>query len=118
MSLYLRSPRLQKCIQLNLPKPVKEGILVQKDVATPYLNIVYHVPETQHEDYYALTLLSDILTSGKSSRLYSALVDKRQLATAVFTDYGQSFDPYLFGVYAVTSKGINETELEKAFMKK
>jgi zinc protease len=83
-------------------------------VATPYLNIVYHTPETGNEDYYALTLLSDILSSGKSSRLYSALVDKKQLATSVFTDFGQSFDPYLFGFYAVTSKGINETDLEKA----
>ncbi len=89
-------------------------ILMQKDVATPYLNIVYHTPNSQHEDYYALTLLSDILSSGKSSRLYSALVDKKQLATQVFTDFGQSFDPYLFGFYAVASKGTNENDLEKA----
>jgi zinc protease len=59
-------------------------------------------------------LLSDILSSGKSSRLYSQLVDKKQLATSVFTDYGQSFDPGLFGFYAITSKGINEADVEKA----
>jgi zinc protease len=96
------------------PQTGERRIVVQKDVATPYLNIVYHTPESKHEDYYALTLLSDILSSGKSSRLYSQLVDKKQLATSVFTDYGQSFDPGLFGFYAITSKGINEADVEKA----
>jgi zinc protease len=103
--------------KVNTVEPPQTGerrIMVQKDVATPYLNIVYHAPEARHEDYYALTLLSDILTSGKSSRLYTELVDKKQLATSVFTDYGASFDPYLFGFYAVTGKGIKETDLEKA----
>ncbi len=96
------------------PQTGERRIALQKDVATPYLNIVYRVPETRHEDYYALTLLSDILSSGKSSRLYAELVDKKQLATTVFTEYGQSFDPYLFGVYAVTNKDVNEADLEKS----
>ncbi len=103
--------------KINTVEPPQTGerrVMVQKDVATPYLNIVYHTPESKHEDYYALTLLSDILSSGKSSRLYNALVDKKQLATQTFTDFGQSFDPYLFGVYAVASKGVKETDLEKA----
>ncbi len=96
------------------PQTGERRIALQKDVATPYLNIVYRVPETRHEDYYALTLLSDILSSGKSSRLYAELVDKKQLATTVFTEYGQSFDPYLFGFYAVTNKGVKEADLEKS----
>jgi predicted Zn-dependent peptidase len=103
--------------KVHTVEPAQTGerrIVMQKDVATPYLNIVYHTPNSQNADYYALTLLSDILSSGKSSRLYSALVDKKQLATQVFTDFGQSFDPYLFGFYAVASKGINENDLEKA----
>jgi zinc protease len=97
------------------PQTGERRVAVQKDVATPYLIIVYHTPESKHEDYYALTLLSDILTSGKSSRLYSALVDKKQLATQVFTDYGQSFDPYLFGFYAVAGKGVKDADVENAF---
>jgi predicted Zn-dependent peptidase len=38
--------------------------------------IGYHTPETKHEDYYALNILSSILSSGKSSRLYASLVDE------------------------------------------
>jgi len=96
------------------PQTGERRVVVQKDVATPYLNIVYHTPNSKHEDYYALTLLSDILSSGKSSRLYSSLVDKKQVATQVFTNFGESFDPYLFGFYAVTAKGVKETDVESA----
>jgi predicted Zn-dependent peptidase len=107
-------PQPPKVHTTEPPQTGERRIALQKDVATPYLNIVYRVPETRHEDYYALTLLSDILSSGKSSRLYAALVDKKQLATTVFTDYGESFDPYLFVVYAITNKGVKETDLERS----
>jgi len=39
------------------PQTGERRILVQKDVASPYLTISYHVPESKHEDYYALKLL-------------------------------------------------------------
>jgi predicted Zn-dependent peptidase len=103
--------------KVHIVEPVQTGerrITVQKEVATPYLMIGYHTPETKHEDYYALNILSSILSSGKSSRLYASLVDEKQLATQVFTDYGDSFDPNLFNVYAVANKNVNEADLENA----
>jgi zinc protease len=103
--------------KVHIVEPTQTGerrITVQKDVATPYLFIAYKTPEAKHEDFYALTILSDILSSGKSSRLYAAIVDKKQMATEVSTSYGQSFDPTLFGFYAVASKGVNELDVEKA----
>jgi zinc protease len=103
--------------QVHLVEPPQTGerrITVQKEVTTPYMIISYHVPEARHKDYYALSILSSILSSGNSSRLYSALVDKKQLATSVFTNYSESFDPTLFEIYAVSSKPTNELELEKA----
>jgi predicted Zn-dependent peptidase len=51
-----------------------------------------------------LNILSSVLSSGDSSRLYPSLVDQKQLATQVFTDFGDSFDPDLFNVYAVANK--------------
>src|SRR5205085_7149059 len=84
----------------------------RKDVATPYINIAYHVPESRNEDYYALSLLGDILSSGKSSRLYSSLVDQKQLATNVNTSYDNSFDPTLFNFYIVSNKDVKEADIE------
>ena len=106
--------------KVNIVEPPQTGerrVTVQKDVATPYLLIGYRTPEARHEDFYALNILSSILSSGKSSRLYSSLVDEKQLATQVFTGYGESFDPTLFQVYAVANKNVAETDLEQAIYK-
>jgi len=89
-------------------------ITVQKEVASPYLGIAYPVPDAKNQDYYALDVLSSILTSGNSSRLYTALVDKKQLASSVFTNFGATFDPSLFAIYAVTNKGKKVEDLENA----
>lgn len=96
------------------PQTGERRILVQKDVSTPYIAIAYHVPETAHKDYYALEILSSLLSSGNSSRLYSVLVDKKQLATEISTDYGESFDPTLFWFYASTSPDVPEKDVEIA----
>lgn len=102
---------------VHLLEPAQNGerrIMVQKQVATPYLSIGYRVPEAKHADYYALDVLSSILTAGKSSRLYSSLVDKKQLATTVFTNFGEAFDPTLFTVNAVSNRGVKIEDLEKS----
>ena len=103
--------------KVHIVEPAQTGerrIIVQKEVATPYFMIGYKTPESKHEDYYALNILSSILSSGNSSRLYSALVDQKELATQVFTDFGDSFDPNLFSVYAVANKEVKEADLEQA----
>jgi predicted Zn-dependent peptidase len=103
--------------KVHIVEPAQTGerrITVKKEVATPYLMIGYHTPESKSEDYYALNILSSVLSSGNSSRLYSSLVDQKQLATQVFTDFGDSFDPNLFNVYAVANKDVKESDLEEA----
>lgn len=102
--------------KVHLVEPKQTGerrITVQKQVSSPYMIIGYHAPEAQHADYYALDILSSVLSNGNSSRLYSNLVDKNQLATSVFTDYSPSFDPTLFSVYVSSAKGKSTDEIEK-----
>ena len=100
-----------------LVEPPQEGerrIELKKDVASPYIMIGYHVPGAKSEDYYAIQLLNDLLSNGKSSRLYAALVDQQQLASTVFTSFSESFDPTLFGIAAVTNQGVEVNALENA----
>jgi len=89
-------------------------VFVQREVSTPYLMITYHVPQSGTEDYYALDLLSSILSQGRSSRLYSSLVEDKQLALEAGTDYGDAFDPTLFYFYGVCNDGVKAFELEDA----
>lgn len=103
--------------KVHIVEPAQTGerrITIKKEVETPYLMIGYKTPESKNEDYYALNILSSALSSGNSSRLYSTLVDQKELATQVATDYGDTFDPYLFNVYVVANQDVKETDLEQA----
>jgi len=103
--------------KVHIVEPEQIGerrITVKKEVETPYLMIGYHTPNSKNEDYYALNILSSVLSSGNSSRLYASLVDTKELATQVFTDYSDTFDPSLFNIYAVANQDVKETDLEQA----
>ena len=90
-------------------------LLVKKDVTTPHVIAVYHVPEANSPDYYSLSLLNSILSAGNTSRLYSSLVDDKQLATEVWTNYGESFDPFVFMIYAICNENVTTDKIEEAF---
>ncbi len=92
----------------------EKRIVVHKEVSSPNIMISYHVPESKSEEFYSLSLLNSILSSGNTSRLYNSLVDEKQLATAVYADLSYSFDPYLFTIYAVCNDGITPDSLENA----
>jgi len=92
----------------------EKRLIVHKDVSSPHVLIAYHVPQTGAADYYALDLLSTILSDGNSSRLYRALVSERQLATGVSAYMYEALDPTLFYVYAVCAEDISAKTLEGA----
>ncbi len=102
--------------EVKTVEPLQKGerrVYVHKaSVSTPNVMLAYHVPSTSHEDYYALDLLSSVLSTGNSSRLYQALVEK-QVAIEVETYLPMTFDPNLFYVMGVANPGITATELEK-----
>lgn len=102
---------------VHLVEPPQTGerrVSIQKEVPSPYLMIGYHTPEATNKDYYSLSILNAVLSSGNSSRLYSELVDKKQLANMVGSDFSESFDPNLFNIYAIAAKGVKEVDLESA----
>jgi len=98
------------------PQLGEKRVFVKRDVPSPYLMITYHVPETGSADYYALDLLSSILSTGRSSRLYSSLIEDKQLALQVGTYFGEAFDPTLFYFYGICNDNVAASELEKAII--
>ncbi|PIW62945.1 pitrilysin family protein [Shewanella sp. CG12_big_fil_rev_8_21_14_0_65_47_15] len=89
---------------------------VQKaSVSTPNVMLAYHIPAATHADFYALDLLSSILSQGNSSRLYQALVDK-QVALEAQTYMPMSVDPNLFYVMGVATPEVKASTLERALI--
>ncbi|MGB2119083.1 MAG: M16 family metallopeptidase [Porticoccaceae bacterium] len=105
--------------EIRTVEPQQKGerrVFVKKaSVSTPNVMLAYHIPETSHQDTYALDLLAAILGEGKSSRLYQALVNN-QIALSVETYMPESFDPNLFYFYGVAAADINAAQLEQALL--
>jgi predicted Zn-dependent peptidase len=86
--------------------------------AEPRLAIAYHKPTLPERDDYIFDLIDNILSQGRTSRLYRSLVVERELATSVGT-YGApgSRYPNLFVISAVPRHPHTTREVEEAVYK-
>ncbi|HVA79770.1 MAG TPA: insulinase family protein, partial [Candidatus Binataceae bacterium] len=67
----------------------------------------YHVPNLTSPDAFPLEIASEILSDGKSSRLYKKLVVEKRMVVEVGAGYDMtSFDPNLFVVSAQMRPGV------------
>jgi zinc protease len=98
------------------PQNGERRVTTYKDIATPNILMAYHTPATSHPDYYAIDLLSGILSTGNSSRLVKSLVLDSTIASRVFTNFGESFDPSLFAIYAIAASNISAEQLERSVL--
>ena len=89
-------------------------VVVKGAGSTFHLQAFFHVPPASHSDSYALTVLDGILTQGKSSRLYKALVET-DFAAAVGSDYGRRLDPGWLAFYLTGRGGVAPERIERAF---
>jgi predicted Zn-dependent peptidase len=99
----------------NLPlEPVQTEMRVQtveRNVPNNTLYMAYHMPDHLDPRYYAIDLMSDILSSGNSSRLYLNLVQKEKLFTELDAYLSGDFEP---GLFVISGKPSNGVSLDKA----
>jgi zinc protease len=80
----------------------------------PQVQAVYNVPAGNTPDIYALRILANVLSSGRSSRFYQRLVHDKQLAVNVFAGVEERRGPSIFRVVGVPRPGVKVEDLEKA----
>jgi zinc protease len=99
----------------DLSQSGERRIFVKKEAQLPFLIMGYHIPNISSPDSYALEVLSEILSGGKSARFYKDLVHDRQLVLGADADNSLlSHDPNLFTIYAEPLPGKDMSEIEKA----
>jgi zinc protease len=74
----------------------------------------YRIPAQGTPEYYAVDMLSKILSSGESSRLYRSLVDEQQKALFVGNFPLALEDPGVSLSFGITNMGVDVFDLEKA----
>lgn len=103
--LYTTEPEQQGARRLVLKRPGQLGVV----------GIGWKIPEALHQDTYPLSVLSNILDNGKTSRLYKALIDQNK-AVNTFTDHSIFKDPSLFLTYAFLAPGATHEDVEKILL--
>ena len=79
------------------------------------VDMAYKIPPSSSSaDDDALTVLSTILSGGRSARFYEAIVRQKQLATNVSAGSGENRGPGLFNVIAIAPPGRAVADLEAA----
>ncbi|MBI2458889.1 MAG: insulinase family protein [candidate division NC10 bacterium] len=97
------------------PPQKGERRILLKDVGTAaHLQFLYHVPPTRHPDQYPLAVLDAVLTEGKSSRLYRALVET-ELAATQASYLSRRLDAGWITFYLTARDGVPHERIERAF---
>lgn len=105
----------------DLPKePIqtKERRLeVERDVPANAIYKAYKMCDKKHSDYFTTDLLSDILSLGKSSRLYKSLVKEQKLFSEISAYISGSFDNGLLTISGKLLDGVSFKNAEKSIIK-
>src|SRR5574344_1899160 len=95
-------------------EPKQDGerrAIINKESNVQMLAMTYHIPNFEHEDQIALSALSQLLSSGKSSILQKVLVDEKRLANSVDA---LKIEKEILDIISKIQKGeIKEKELDK-----
>lgn len=89
-------------------------LTVERDI--PYNSIyrAYHMCSRLDKKFYAVDLLSDVLSRGKSSRLYNTLVKEKKLFSDINAYSTSDFDPGLMVIEGKLVKGVEMADAERA----
>lgn len=97
------------------PEQTEERRLtVERNVPFDALYMAFHMCERRHRDYYAFDMLSDLLSSGRSSRFIQQLVQEKQVFNNIDAYISGSIDPGVFHITGKPAPGVTLEEAEAA----
>ena len=103
-------------VDMNEPPQTAERRTTIEDplARLPRLDMAYKIPAAGSPDSDALSVLGSILSSGRSSRLYEAIVRQKQLASGVSAGASAGRGPGLFRFVGTPLPGKTVADLETA----
>jgi zinc protease len=94
-------------------EPAQDGerlVTLRRVGEVPTAGLIYHIPAGGHPDYPAIDVLTTIMATEPSGRLYENLVKKRQAASVVGGNYALH-DPGIVFFRADAAQGIDGADL-------
>ncbi len=105
-----------KIPKFKFVEPEQDGpkrVTIYRDSEVEMLAITFHIPDFKDKDQVTLNVISEILFSGKSSRLYKELVDKKRLVNSIYAYNMENIDPGLFIFLATCNPDVKAEDVEK-----
>lgn len=87
---------------------------VERNVPLDALYMAFHMCSRRDKDYYAYDMLTDILSSGRSSRLIQNLVVKNKIFNSIDAYISGSIDEGLLHITGKPAEGISLEQAEQA----
>ena len=97
----------------ELKQEGEKRVVIHKDSQVEMIAINFHIPNYLHKDQVALSALSELLSSGKSSRLHELLIDQKQLVNTIYSYNMELKDPGVYMFLAVCNPGVDAKDVEK-----
>lgn len=104
----------QRTIAPEPPQKKLEKRINSAPVPMDAIYLAFHVPERTSRDFYVVDLLSDVLSNGKSSRLYKRLFKEKELFAHIDAYVTGSVDPGLLIIEGRPAEGISLEEAKQA----
>ena len=94
-------------------KTERRKIIEDTFAQAPRLDIVYKIPPGNTPDWYALSVLGEVLSGGVSSRLYQKLIKDKEVALSASAGPDERRGPALFWFSITARPGTDLAALEK-----
>jgi predicted Zn-dependent peptidase len=107
-------PRPKRQLNIEPPQTESRKLTHHSNIPVDTLYMAFHMPGRTEETYYPSDLLSDIMASGKSARLYQTLVRQLKICTEADAYISGTVDPGLLIIEAKPSNGHTLEEIERA----
>jgi predicted Zn-dependent peptidase len=103
-------------LRVDEPKQIAEKEVVLQDPSQPFYIEGYHRPDARDKDDVVYDVIGDLMTSGRTSRLYRSLVRDKKIAanSAGFSGFPGNKYPNLFVFFAVPTPGKTNAEVRDA----
>lgn len=96
------------------PEQIAERRVILREQSQPLVLVGYHRPDGQHPDAAAYEVLQDVLSNGRTSRMYTSLVEEeRALFATSFAEFPGDQYATLFGLFAAPSQGVAPDSVEQ-----
>jgi zinc protease len=86
------------------------------NIQLPAVVVAYHTPKMGTDDWYAMQLLTQTLSQGKSSRFRKEIVEKQQKGLEVGAFMIPNEDPGVAFMFGIVNAGVKPEEIEQSML--